>query len=127
MFGFQSPEELMVWLSRQMMSAQADEGREPVVLEVGDHWVRVVDFFPEVVVVFGKVTEVVIPGLVSGPANSELDLEDREATTQSKHILMKITEEEYEAARRAGWQLLPLMLEGHEFASKVMELSGLEP
>lgn len=126
MFGFQTPEEMMFFVSRHMMAAQANKEREPLTLAKGDHWVRVVDFFPEIVVVFGEVAEQVLPGVVSGPTYSELDPEGRESTTQSSHILASINAEEFEAARRAEWQLLPLMLEGHEFASQIMKLAGIE-
>lgn len=126
-FGFKTPDEMMAWAYRQMMAAQAEDGRESITLEVGDHWLRVIDFFPEVVVVFGEVADQDLPGMVSGPTYSELDPEGREAVTQVSQVLMGISEEEFEAARRAEWQLLPLMLEGHEFASRVMGLSGLEP
>ena len=126
-FGFQSPEEMLLFVQRRVLEEQATENREPVTITVGDHWVRVVDFFPEIVVVFGKVTDQDLPGLCAGPTYSELDPEGREATTPASNILMTITEEEFEAAREAEWQLLPLMLAGHEFAGRLMQVAGLEP
>lgn len=126
MFGFKTPEELMVWLGRQMLSAQAAQDREPVELEVGDHWVKVVDFVPEVIVIFGDVISEEAPGFYFGTTYSELDPTGSSAITRSGQVLMKIDADDFEAARSAGWQLLPLMLEGREFASQVMQLAGLE-
>lgn len=126
MFGFKTPEEMVVWLGRQMLSAQADQAREPAKLVAGDYWVRVIDFVPEVIVIFGKVVEEEAPGFYFGPTHSELDPDGSAAITRSNQVLMQISEDDFEAARAAGWQLLPLMLEGREFASRVMKLAGLE-
>jgi len=126
MFGFKTPEEMMAWLGRQMLVAQAEDQREPIELEEGDHWVRVIDFVPEVVVIFGKAVEEEAPGFFLASSYSEIDPEGSSAIIRSNQALMKITEDDFEAARAAGWQLLPLMLEGREFASQVMSLAGLE-
>jgi hypothetical protein len=153
MFGFQTPEEMLLFIHRRMMEAQAEDQREPVAVDFGDHYVRVVDFFPEVIVVFGSVEtieqvrgrladqglmrdevefEVQVTlqqhgkGFRFGRAFSELCPEGEFASTHVNQILMTITEDEFEAARRSDWQLLPLMLEGHEFASRVMQAAGLE-
>lgn len=153
-FGFQAPEEMMLFLHRQMMAAQVAEDRDPVEAPFGSYWLRVVDFFPETVVVFGYVhtleelrkrmedmgmpaseVEVEIQmaihshrsGFRFGTHYSEIDPEGTSGDTPVDQILMTITEDDFNAAREAGWQLMPLILEGREFASQVMSMAGLEP
>lgn len=154
MFGFATPEEMVFFLHRHMMEQQAKETREVPEIGFGDCWIRVVDFVPEVVPIFGCVLtpEELERRLVAGGASREeakfevqmvvqmhsrgfrysecystMCPEGELKDTHVNEILLTITREEFEAARTNGWELLPLMLEGHEFASRVMQVAGLEP